>query len=81
MRSFTSRCLAADLNERLSRSVRDARNEMFIPYDMTSFDEPRGGVLADHRAVNEAVREEDSIEAAQLMAEHVRQTANSSIPS
>lgn len=53
---------------------RGGRNEMFIPYDMMSFDEPREAVLADHRAVDDAVREGDSMEAAQLMAEHIRQT-------
>ena len=61
-------------NERLQRSVLDARNEMFIPYDMLSFDEPRDAVLADHQAIYEAVRDGQSGPAAELMAEHIQRT-------
>ncbi len=61
-------------NVRLDRAIRDARNEMFIPYDMLSFDEPREAVLADHRSIYEAIREGDPSSAARLMAEHIQRT-------
>jgi DNA-binding GntR family transcriptional regulator len=52
----------------------DARKEMFIPYDMLSFDEPRDAVLADHQAIYDAVRSGDSVAAGKLMAEHIQRT-------
>jgi GntR family transcriptional repressor for pyruvate dehydrogenase complex len=61
-------------NERLTRAVTEARKEMFIPYDMLSFDEPREAVLADHQAIYEAVREGESVAAGDLMAEHIQRT-------
>jgi GntR family transcriptional regulator, transcriptional repressor for pyruvate dehydrogenase complex len=61
-------------NERLQRAVLDARNEMFIPYDMLSFDEPRDAVLADHQVIYEAIRDGQSGKAAALMAEHIQRT-------
>ena len=61
-------------NERLARAMTDARKEMFIPYDMLSFDEPREAVLADHQSIYEAVRDGDSVAAGTLMAEHIQRT-------
>lgn len=61
-------------NERLARAVMDARKEMFIPYDMLSFDEPREAVLADHQAIYEAVRDGECVAAGNLMAEHIQRT-------
>jgi DNA-binding GntR family transcriptional regulator len=61
-------------NERLGRAVMDARKEMFIPYDMLSFDEPRDAVLEDHQAIYEAVRDGESVAAGNLMAEHIQRT-------
>jgi GntR family transcriptional regulator, transcriptional repressor for pyruvate dehydrogenase complex len=61
-------------NERLARAMTDARTEMFIPYDMLSFDEPREAVLADHQAIYEAVRDGDSVAAGNLMADHIQRT-------
>lgn len=61
-------------NERLNRAVLDARNEMFIPYDMLSFDEPREAVLADHLAIYEAVRDGQAAVASDMMAEHIQRT-------
>jgi GntR family transcriptional regulator, transcriptional repressor for pyruvate dehydrogenase complex len=61
-------------NERLAKAMTDARKEMFIPYDMLSFDEPRDAVLADHQAIYEAVRDGESAAAGQLMAEHIQRT-------
>lgn len=61
-------------NERLGRAMMDARNEMFIPYDMLSFDEPRAAVLADHQMIYEAIRDGDSLAAANLMTEHIQRT-------
>jgi DNA-binding FadR family transcriptional regulator len=52
----------------------DARKEMFIPYDMLSFDEPREAVLEDHQAIYEAVRDGESVTAGQRMAEHIQRT-------
>lgn len=59
---------------RLNRSVLDARREMFLPYDMLVFDEPRDAVLADHEAIYDAVREGNSEVAAERMEEHIRRT-------
>jgi DNA-binding GntR family transcriptional regulator len=61
-------------NERLARAMTDARKEMFIPYDMLSFDEPRDAVLEDHQAIYDAVRGGDSVAAGSLMAEHIQRT-------
>lgn len=61
-------------NERLNRAVLDARDEMFIPYDMLSFDEPREEVLTDHLAIYEAVRDGRASAASELMAEHIHRT-------
>jgi DNA-binding FadR family transcriptional regulator len=61
-------------NERLTRAMTEARKEMFIPYDMLSFDEPREAVLADHQAIYEAVRDGGSTAAGELMAEHIQRT-------
>ena len=61
-------------NERLARAVTDARKEMFIPYDMLSFDEPREAVLADHQEIYEAIRDGESVAAGNLMAEHIQRT-------
>jgi len=61
-------------NERLARAMTDARKEMFIPYDMLSFDEPRDAVLEDHQAIYDAVRGGDSVAAGNLMAEHIQRT-------
>lgn len=64
----------AGRNERLNRTVQDARSEMFIPYDMLSFNEPRAAVLADHQAIYEAVRDGAPALAASLMAVHIQRT-------
>jgi DNA-binding FadR family transcriptional regulator len=61
-------------NDRLAQAVVDARKEMFIPYDMLSFDEPRAAVLEDHQAIYEAIRDGESVAAANLMAEHIQRT-------
>lgn len=65
---------SAGRNDRLNRAVQDARNEMFIPYDILSFDEPRAAVLADHQSIYEAVRDGDAAAAARLMTEHIQRT-------
>lgn len=64
----------AGRNQRLRRTVLDARNEMFIPYDMLSFDEPRDAVLSDHQAIYESVRDGHPETAAALMIEHIQRT-------
>jgi len=64
----------AGRNERLSDAVHDARSEMFLPFDVLSFDEPRGAVITDHQAIYEAVRDGQSDRAATLMAEHIHRT-------
>jgi len=61
-------------NRRLDRVIREARLELFTPYDLLSFDEPIQPVLDDHQAIYEAVRDGDSGRAAELMAEHVEHT-------
>jgi GntR family transcriptional regulator, transcriptional repressor for pyruvate dehydrogenase complex len=71
---FHSALGRAARNGRLNRAVEDARSEMFIPYDMLSFDEPRAAVLADHQAIYEAVRDGVPTRAAHLMAEHIQRT-------
>lgn len=64
----------AGRNDRLSRAVVDARNEMFVPYATLRFDEPVDTVVADHQAIYEAIRDGDSSLAAHLMSEHIRRT-------
>lgn len=71
---FHSALGRAGRNGRLNRAVEDARSEMFIPYDMLSFDEPRAVVLSDHQAIYEAVRDGVSTRAVSLMAEHIQRT-------
>ena len=71
---FHSALGRAGRNGRLNRAVEDARSEMFIPYDMLSFDEPRAVVLGDHQAIYEAVRDGLSTQAVSLMAEHIQRT-------
>ena len=61
-------------NRRLDRVIREARLELFTPYDLLSFDEPIQPVLDDHQALYEAVRDGNSGRAAELMAEHVEHT-------
>jgi GntR family transcriptional repressor for pyruvate dehydrogenase complex len=64
----------ASRNERLARAVTDARKEMFIPYDMLSFDEPREAVLADHQDIYDAIRDGECLAAGNLMSEHIQRT-------
>jgi len=71
---FHSALGLAGRNSRLNQAVEDARSEMFIPYDMLSFDEPRAAVLADHQAIYEAVRDGDPTLAVSLVAQHVQRT-------
>lgn len=61
-------------NNRLNRAVMEARNEMFLPYDMLTFKEPRADVVADHQAIYEAVRDGMPPAAASLMGEHIQRT-------
>lgn len=61
-------------NDRLNRSVLDARNEMFPPYDSLPFAEPTAVVVADHQAIYEAIRDGMAGAAADLMGEHIRRT-------
>lgn len=61
-------------NRRLDVAIREARLELFTPYDLLAFDEPVAAVLADHQAIYEAVRDGDSARAAALMAEHIQHT-------
>jgi len=71
---FHSALGSAGRSGRLNRAVEEARSEMFIPYDMLSFDEPRAAVLTDHQAIYEAVRDGVPTRAASLMAEHIQRT-------
>lgn len=71
---FHSALGRAGRSGRLNRAVEEARSEMFIPYDMLSFDEPRAAVLTDHQAIYEAVRDGVPLRAASLMAEHIQRT-------
>lgn len=64
----------AGRNEKLNRSVVEARNEMFVPYATLRFDEPIEAVQTDHQSIYEAVRDGESESAARLMAEHIRRT-------
>lgn len=73
-REYHSALGRAARNQRLARAASDARSEMFIPYDMLSFDEPRAEVLADHQAIYEAVRDGSPEIAARLMREHIQRT-------
>jgi DNA-binding FadR family transcriptional regulator len=61
-------------NRRLDVAIREARLELFTPYDLLAFDEPVAPVLADHQAIYEAVRDGDSAHASALMAEHIEHT-------
>jgi GntR family transcriptional repressor for pyruvate dehydrogenase complex len=61
-------------NRRLDAVIREARLELFTPYDLLSFDEPVDPVLEDHQAIYEAVSEGDSGRAAALMVEHIEHT-------
>lgn len=61
-------------NDRLSRAVLEARNEMFLPYDMLTFSEPRAAVVADHQAIYESIRDGVPPVAASLMGEHIQRT-------
>lgn len=71
---FHSALGRAARNNRLNRAVLEARNEMFLPYDMLTFNEPRAAVVADHQAIYEAVRDGMSPVAASLMGEHIQRT-------
>lgn len=64
----------AGRNRRLLEAAMQARNEMFLPYDMLSFAEPRDTVLADHQAIYQAIRDGDAQRARALMAEHIHRT-------
>jgi len=61
-------------NRRIDVAIREARLELFTPYDLLAFDEPVAPVLADHQAIYEAVRDGDSARASALMAEHIEHT-------
>ncbi len=61
-------------NRRLEAVIREARIELFTPYDLLTFDEPLKPVIDDHQAIYEAVRDGDSVRAALLMSEHVEHT-------
>ncbi len=61
-------------NRRLDAAIRDARLELFTPYDLLTYDEPVSPVLHDHQAIYEAVRDGDKDRAAALMAEHIEHT-------
>lgn len=61
-------------NRRLDAAIREARLELFTPYDLLSFQEPVRPVLDDHQAIYAAIRDGDSGRAAALMAEHVERT-------
>lgn len=61
-------------NSRLDRVIREARLELFTPYDLLTFEEPLKPVIDDHQAIYEAVRNGDSARAASLMAEHIEHT-------
>jgi GntR family transcriptional repressor for pyruvate dehydrogenase complex len=61
-------------NRRLERVIREARLELFTPYDLLTFAEPVQPVLDDHQAIYEAVRDGSSVRAAELMAEHIEHT-------
>lgn len=61
-------------NRRLDRVIREARLELFTPYDLLTFDEPTKPVLDDHQAIYAAIRDGDSAGAAELMATHIEHT-------
>ena len=61
-------------NRRLDAVIREARLELFTPYDLLAFDEPLKPVIDDHQAIYEAVRDGDGVRAAQLMTEHIEHT-------
>jgi len=64
----------ASRNKRLDRVIREARLELFTPYDLLTFEEPTKSVLEDHRAIYEAVRDGASARAGELMAIHIEHT-------
>lgn len=61
-------------NRRLERVIREARLELFTPYDLLVFEEPVRAVLQDHQDIYEAVRDGDSARAADLMTQHIEHT-------
>jgi len=61
-------------NRRLDAVIREARLELFTPYDLLAFDEPLKPVIHDHQAIYEAVRDGDGARAALLMTEHIEHT-------
>lgn len=71
---FHEALVAAARNRRLERAVIDARNEMFMPYDMLSFEEPWETVMSEHQGIYEAVRNGRADQAAERMTEHVQHT-------
>jgi DNA-binding FadR family transcriptional regulator len=64
----------ASRNRRLTAAIREARLELFTPYDLLTYDEPVEPVLDDHQAIYEAVRDGDSLRAGALMTEHIEHT-------
>ncbi len=71
---FHSALGRAARNNRLTVAVSKARNEMFLPYDMLAFREPRADVVSDHQAIYEAVRDGMSPVASSLMRAHIQRT-------
>ena len=61
-------------NRRLDDVIREARLELFTPYDLLAFDEPLTPVINDHQAIYAAVRDGASARAAELMADHIEHT-------
>lgn len=61
-------------NRRLDRVIREARLELFTPYDLLTFDEPTKPVLDDHQAIYAAIRDGNSARAAELMTTHIEHT-------
>jgi DNA-binding FadR family transcriptional regulator len=61
-------------NRRLDAAIREARLELFTPYDLLTYDDPVRPVLDDHQAIYEAVRDGDRLRAGALMAEHIEHT-------
>ena len=61
-------------NRRLDAAIREARLELFTPYDLLTYDEPVEPVLDDHQAIYEAVRDGDGLRAGALMTEHIEHT-------
>lgn len=61
-------------NERLQRAIKDARIELFTPYDLLTYSEPVAAVLDDHEGIYEAMRDGDRARAAELMGRHIENT-------